>query len=131
MASVRILIVDDSPVWRRAVCSMVEGHLDSVIICESSDGLDAVQRSEELQPHLILLDIHLPNLNGLEAARQIRKLAPSSKILFLSSYDQPELQNEAMSIGALGFVTKSGAARHLLPAISSVLRDEFYFIGGS
>ena len=110
---------------------MVEGHLDSVIICESSDGLDAVQRSEELQPHLVLLDIHLPNLNGLEAARQIRKLAPSSKILFLSSYDQPELQNEAMSIGALGLVTKSEAARHLLPAISSVLRDEFYFIGGS
>src|ERR1700756_4678856 len=80
---VGILIVDDSRAWRRAVCSILHRHLDSVIICESSDGFDAVRRTQELKPDLVLLDIGLPNLNGLEAARQIRKLAPETKILFL------------------------------------------------
>ena len=122
-----ILIVDDSRAWRRAVCSILHRHLDSVIICESSDGFDAVRRTQELKPDLVLLDIGLPNLNGLEAARQIRKLAPETKILFLSSYDWPELLQEAMSIGAVGLVAKSEAARDLLPAVSSVLRGEQYF----
>jgi DNA-binding NarL/FixJ family response regulator len=77
-----------------------------------------------LQPDLVLLDIRLPILNGLEAARRIRTLAPRSKIIFVTSYDGPELSHEAMNIGALGLVVKSKAARDLLPAISTVLRDE-------
>jgi DNA-binding NarL/FixJ family response regulator len=98
-----------------------------VIICESSDGFEGVRRSEELQPDLVLLDIGLPNLNGLEAARQIRRVAPSSKILFLSSYDWPDLLQEARSIGAVGLVAKSEAARDLLPAVTAILRGEQYF----
>jgi DNA-binding NarL/FixJ family response regulator len=74
--------VNDSGAWRQSVCSILEQHLDRVVICESSDGFDAVQKSEELQPDLILLDIGLPNLNGLKAARLIRTLAPRSRILF-------------------------------------------------
>jgi DNA-binding NarL/FixJ family response regulator len=100
------------------------------VICEGSDGLEAVQKSQELQPDLVLLDIGLPNLNGLEAARQIRRLAPRSRILFLTSYDWPELSHESMNIGALGWVVKSEAARDLLPAISAVLRDEQFFGSG-
>ncbi len=107
---------------------MLHIHFDLVIIGECSDGLKAVLKSEELQPDLILLDIGLPDLNGLEAARQIRKVAPGSRILFLSSYHWPEIVDEAMSIGALGFVLKVNAARELLPAIRTVLRDE-RFIG--
>jgi len=126
--SVRILIVDDSRNWRRAVCSILQEHLDFIVICESSDGLDAVRKSEELQPDLILLDIGLPQLNGLEAARQIRTVAPRSRILFVSSYDYPDLLSEALQIGALGFVVKSNVARDLLPAIRTVMRDE-QFIG--
>lgn len=123
----RILIVDDSRDWRRAVCSILRRDLDLIVVCESADGLDAVQKSEELQPDLILLDIGLPNLNGLEAARQIRKVASRSKILFLSSYDYPELLCEALKIGALGFVVKSNAAHDLLPAVRTVMRDKQFF----
>jgi DNA-binding NarL/FixJ family response regulator len=103
-------------------------HLDLVIIGECSDGLEAVQKSEELQPDLVLLDIGLPNLNGVEAARQIRKVAPVSRILFLTSYHGPEILHEAVSVGALGLVVKLKASRELLPAIRTVLRDQ-QFIG--
>jgi DNA-binding NarL/FixJ family response regulator len=127
LVSLSILVVDDSRVWRQSVCSLLHRHMDRVIICEGSDGLEAVQKSEELQPDLVLLDIGLPNLNGLEAARLIRSVAPRSRILFVSSYDWPELSYEAMNLGALGFVMKSKAARDLLPAISTILRDERFF----
>jgi DNA-binding NarL/FixJ family response regulator len=130
LASVRILIVDDSQEWRQAICLILKRHLTSATISESADGLDAVRRSKEWQPDLILLDIRLPNLNGLQAARLIRRLAPDSRILFLSSYDRQELLHEAVDIGALGMIAKSQAARHLLPAITTVLRDEQYFVGG-
>jgi DNA-binding NarL/FixJ family response regulator len=120
--------VDDSRAWRQAVRSFLQIHLDLVIIGECSDGLEAVQKSEELQPDLVLLDIGLPNLNGVEAARQIRKVAPASRILFLTSYHWPEILDEAMSVGALGFVLKLKASRELLPAIRTVLRDQ-RFIG--
>jgi DNA-binding NarL/FixJ family response regulator len=127
LVSLSILVVDDSRVWRRSVCSLLHRYMDRVIICEGSDGLEAVQKSEELQPDVVLLDIGLPNLNGLEAARLIRRVAPRSRILFVSSYDWPELSHEAMNLGALGFVVKSKAARDLLPAISTILRDEQFF----
>jgi DNA-binding NarL/FixJ family response regulator len=120
--------VDDSHAWRRTVRSILEQHLDLVVICEGSDGLEAVQKSEELQPDLVLLDIGLPNLNGMEAARKIRQVAPGSRILFLTSYDWPELVHEAMSIGALGFVVKLKAERDLLRAVSTVMRNE-QFVG--
>jgi DNA-binding NarL/FixJ family response regulator len=114
-------------VWRQCVCSLLHKYLDRVVICESSDGLEAVKKSEELQPDLILLDISLPHLNGLEAARHIRNVAPRSRILFLTSFHSPELSNEVMNIGALGLVRKSEAARDLLPGIRTILRDEQFF----
>jgi DNA-binding NarL/FixJ family response regulator len=122
-----ILVVDDSQAWRQSVCSLLHQYLDRVVIYEGSDGIEAVQKSEELQPDLVLLDIGLPNLNGLEAALQIRSVAPRSRILFVTSYDWPELSHEAIHLGALGLVTKSEAARDLVPAIRTVLRDEQFF----
>jgi len=120
--------VDDSRAWRRAVRSLLQKHLDLVIIGECSDGLEAVQKSEELQPDLVLLDIGLPALNGVEAARLIRKVAPVSRILFLTSHHGPEILHEAMSVGALGIVVKLKASRELVPAIRTLLHGQ-QFIG--
>jgi DNA-binding NarL/FixJ family response regulator len=124
LASVRILIVDDFERWRRAVCSILRQNKDLEVIGESSAGLEAIQKSEELQPDLVLLDIGLANLNGLEAARQIRTVSPGSKILFLTLEDSPDLVQEALRIGALGYVIKSDAASNLLPAVRAVMRNE-------
>jgi CheY-like chemotaxis protein len=96
------------------------------IVCEVSDGAEAVQKADELKPDLILLDIGLPNLNGIEAARRIRQLSPSSKILFLSTDDSQDLVHAAMSTGVYGYVYKARARSELLPAIDAVLRGEQY-----
>jgi DNA-binding NarL/FixJ family response regulator len=124
LPSIRIFIVDDSEPWRRAISSILQQHKDLEVICEASDGLVAVEKSAALQADLILLDIGLPNLNGLEAARQIRKVSPGSKIIFLTSHANPDLVQEALRIGALGFVVKSDAAADLLPAVRAVMRDQ-------
>jgi DNA-binding NarL/FixJ family response regulator len=91
---------------RRAILSILQEYKDLEVICEVSGGLEAVEKSAALQPDLVLLDIGLPNLNGLEAAREIRKVSPGSRILFLTSHDDPDLVQEALRIGALGFVVK-------------------------
>jgi DNA-binding NarL/FixJ family response regulator len=124
LATVRIFVVDDYEPWRRAVCSILQQQKDLEVICEASDGLEAVQKSGELRPDLVLLDIGLPNLDGLEAARQIRKVSPSSKILFLTMQDSPEVAQEALMTGALGFVVKTDAVSDLLLAVNAVMRNE-------
>ena len=90
------------------------------VICETSDGLDAVRKAQELQPDLILLDVGLPSLNGIEAARQIRKLSPESKILFVSQESATEMVQECLRLGALGYVAKAHAGMDLLGALESV-----------
>jgi DNA-binding NarL/FixJ family response regulator len=124
LASVRIFIVDDSGPWRRAICSMLQEYKDMEVICEGSDGLQAVEKSAALQPDVVLLDIGLPNLNGLEAARQIRKVSPHSRIIFVTSHNDPDLVDEALRIGASGFVIKADAASDLLSALSAVMRNQ-------
>jgi DNA-binding NarL/FixJ family response regulator len=123
LGPIRILIVDEFELWRRSVCSILEENGDLKVVDESSDGLEAIQKSKELQPDLVLLDIQLPKMNGLDAAHQIRKISPSTKILFLSSYHSPEVMREALKVGA-GFVVKSDAGRDLLPILSAIIRNE-------
>jgi DNA-binding NarL/FixJ family response regulator len=118
---VRVLVVDDFEPFRRFVCSTLEQRPDLQIVAEVSDGLEAVQKAEELKPDVILLDIGLPILNGIEAARQIRKLAPESKIIFLSQESSAEVVQEAFSLGAWGYVMKTRAASDLLHAVESVI----------
>jgi DNA-binding NarL/FixJ family response regulator len=122
LASIRILVVDDFQPFRDFVSSVFSKAPELHIICEVSDGLEAVRRAEELRPDLILLDIGLPNLNGIEAARQIRKLAPDSKILFLSQESSADLVQEALSLGAMGYVVKAHAGSELLAAVEVVLQ---------
>ena len=127
---VRILMVDDFEPFRRLIHSTLEKTAGLLVVCEVSDGLEAVRKAEELQPDLILLDIGLPRLNGIEAARRIRKLAPESKILFLSVECDAELVQEAMSLGALGYVDKAHAVGELLAAVEAVRQGRKFVSDG-
>jgi DNA-binding NarL/FixJ family response regulator len=111
---VRVLVVDDYEPFRRFVRSMLEKKPALQIVGEASDGLEAVRLAEELKPDLIILDIGLPTLNGIAAARQIRNLAPESKIIFLSLESSLEVVQEALSFGASGYVLKARVVNDLL-----------------
>jgi DNA-binding NarL/FixJ family response regulator len=124
MTSLRILLVDDFAPWRRFVFSTLKETLKLQFIFEASNGLEAVQKAQELQPSLIVLDIGLPKLNGIEAARQIRKVTPNSKILFLTEHYSPDMAALALSTGASGYVVKSNAGSELLAAVEAILQGK-------
>jgi DNA-binding NarL/FixJ family response regulator len=125
-STVRVLVVDDYEPFRRFVCLTLEKDLNLQVVCEASDGLEAVRRAEELKPDLIFLDIGLPTLNGIEAARQIRKLAPESKVIFLSQESSPDVVQAALNSGAWGYVVKARAATDLLAAVEAVLLGKHF-----
>jgi DNA-binding NarL/FixJ family response regulator len=118
---VRILVVDDFGPIRRFVCEALGKRQHLQVVGEALDGLEAIQKAVELKPDLILLGIGLPTLNGLEAARQIRKLVPESKVIFLSQESSADVLQEALRIGACGYVVKVGAETELLTAVEAVL----------
>ena len=106
--SLRILVVDDFEPWRRFVSSTLQ-QADLEIVLEVRDGLEAVYKAESLGPDLILLDIGLPTLDGIKAARRIRDVSPNSKILFLTEQSSPDIAQEALGAGGAGYVVKSDA----------------------
>ncbi len=118
---IRVLIVEDYEPWSRFISTTLQAQPDLEVSAQVSDGLAAVHLAEELQPDLILLDVGLPTINGIEAARRIREVSPASKILFVSETRSAEIAEEALNTGAAGYVLKSDAARELLPAIKAVL----------
>jgi DNA-binding NarL/FixJ family response regulator len=120
---VRILVVDDFEPWRRSIISIIEADPELRVIHEASDGLEAVQMGQELQPDLVVLDVGLPKLCGLEVARRIRVVSPGSKILFLSVIPSQDVMREALRIGA-GFIAKADALRDLLPAVRAAVADQ-------
>jgi DNA-binding NarL/FixJ family response regulator len=128
--STRVLVVEDFPPFRQFIRSTLVERADLQVICEVADGLEAVQKAEELRPDLILLDIGLPTLNGIEAARQIRKLAPESKIIFLTQESSADVIQQAISLGAWGYVVKARAATDLLAAVGAVIPGE-HFVGSA
>jgi DNA-binding NarL/FixJ family response regulator len=109
---------------------MLQEKPELQIICEVSDGLVAVQKAQELLPDLILLDIGLPSLNGIEAARRILKVSPDSKIIFLSQESSANVVQEALGLGGMGYVVKVHAGSELLPAVEAVLQGERYVSSG-
>ena len=127
---VRILAVDDYKPWRVFVASMLQKQPKLRIISEGTNGLEAVQIAQQLQPDVILLDIGLPKLNGLEAARRILRSAPNTKILFVSEQRSADIAVEALPTGACGYVIKSHAASELLPAIEAVLQGKQFVSAG-
>jgi DNA-binding NarL/FixJ family response regulator len=109
MASLSTLVVEDVEDFRRFLCTTLEQKTPCVVIGEASDGLEAVKKAEELQPDLILLDLGLPKLNGMEAARRIRLVAPNSKILIVSQEASVEVVVGAIRLGARGYLCKTDA----------------------
>jgi DNA-binding NarL/FixJ family response regulator len=112
---------------------MLAEDTDLEVVGESSDGQDALHKSKELQPDLVLLDIQLPTMSGLEAAQAIRTISPDTKILFLSSYQHIDVMRDALKVGA-GFIVKADAVRDLLPLLRAAIRNEpflrFRFLRG-
>jgi DNA-binding NarL/FixJ family response regulator len=130
MSLIRLLVVEDFAPFRQFIRSTLGKRADLQVICEVADGLEAVQKAEELKPDLILLDIGLPTLNGIEAARLIRELAPESKIIFLTQESSADVMREAISLGAWGYVVKARAATDLSAAVEAVIPGE-YFVGSA
>jgi DNA-binding NarL/FixJ family response regulator len=130
MRSCKILVVEDFEGFRRFVGSALQRRAEYQIIGQASDGLEAVELAEQLQPDLILLDISLPKLNGIKAAERIRKVAPLAKLLFFSIESSTEVVRKALRVGAAGYVIKARAQRDLLPAIETVAAGGRFVSGG-
>jgi len=121
---IRVLVIEDHEPFRRLLCSTLESRPELRVIGEVSDGLAAVNRSNELQPDLIVLDIGLPSLNGIEVARRVRKLSSQSRILFVSLESSTAVIREALETGAHGYIVKIDAGRDFLDGVDAVLRGE-------
>jgi DNA-binding NarL/FixJ family response regulator len=129
-SNIRVVIVDDLEPFRGFVRALLRKMPELEVICELSDGLAAVQKAQELNPDLILLDIGLATLNGIEAARQIRKLVPRAKIIFLSQESSDDVVQEALSLGVMGYVVKAVAGSELLLAVKALLEGKRFVSGG-
>jgi DNA-binding NarL/FixJ family response regulator len=121
VSSISVLVVEDFAAFRQFVTATLASMSGLHVIGEASDGLEAVQKAQELQPDLILLDIGLPSLNGIEAARRIRKIAPCSKIIFVTQESSADVVQATVDLGTLGYVVKANAGRDLVAAIEAVL----------
>ena len=120
-SSVSVLIVDDFGNWRSVVRAALHSRLAVRMFEEAENGFEAVRKSADLRPDLVVLDIGLPGLNGLEVARQIRTISPESKVVFLTENASCDLVELALNGGAKGFVIKSAFARDFIPAVEAAL----------
>jgi DNA-binding NarL/FixJ family response regulator len=130
VSSVRILVVEDYEPFRRFVCSTLARRPELQVVGQASDGFEAVQKAGELRPDLIVIDIGLPTLNGIEAARRIRKLSPESKILVLTQESSADVVEEVLRLGVLGYVVKAHAGRELLAAVKVVCQGRRFVSTG-
>jgi DNA-binding NarL/FixJ family response regulator len=129
-SSFRILVVDDYLPWRFSVSCTLQQDQSLRIVDVASDGLEAIQKAVKLKPDLVLLGVALRKLNGLEAARQIRKAVPGVKLLFATQIIDADMMAEALRDGAHGFISKMDAQGELLPAIGAIRRGEIFIGSG-
>lgn len=127
MRAFRILVADDHEVVRRGIRALIESHPGWEVCGDAVDGREAVERTRELKPDLILLDIGMPNLNGIEAARQILAICPATPILVLTMHYSQQTVKEALAVGARGFLLKSDAGRDLVTAVEAVQDNRTFF----
>ncbi len=126
----RIFVVDDHAQFRQFISSRLQQQVHLTVIGEADNGLIAVQQAEALQPDVILLDIGLPGLNGIEAARRIGEVASNAKIIFVTQESSPEVVREALALGACGYVVKAQAGTEILGAVAAVLRGDRFVSSG-
>ena len=127
MGALQILIADDHEVARRGVRALLEGHPGWQVCGEAADGREAVNSAARLRPDVVLLDIAMPGLNGLDAARQILAAAPQTRVLILTMHDTEQVVREVLAAGALGFLLKSDAARDLVAAVEALQHRRTFF----
>jgi DNA-binding NarL/FixJ family response regulator len=124
--SVRILVVDDHPIVRHGLRTLLGGRPEWEIIDEAEDGIEAVEKADRLKPDVVVLDVSMPRMDGLEACRRIRKSVPKSEVLMVTQHDSPQMMHEALSAGARGYIVKSDAARDLLAALEAVSQHKLF-----
>src|SRR6201982_1038777 len=126
MSVTQILVVDDFLAWQHFVFVMLQGESDLQIISSVTDGMQAVRKAKEIRPDLILMDLSLPVMNGIDATRQIRAHSPGTKVLFLSAHRDSGLIQTAFDVGACGYVLKSDSYSDLIAGIRAVLLGQAF-----
>ena len=127
MAPFRILLADDHEVVRAGLRALLEEQSGWEVVAEAVDGRDAVEKATKLKPDVVVIDIAMPSLNGLEAVRQIVKAVPNTKVLVLTMYDSDPLIQQVLQAGARGYLLKSDAGRDLVSAIDALRRNKTFF----
>src|SRR5256886_5224678 len=127
MATFRIFIADDHEVVRKGLCALLQAQPDWEVCGEAADGREAVEKAQQMKPDVVILDIGMPSLNGLEATRQILKTNPHAKVLILTLHDSDQVVREVLNAGARGVLLKSDAARDLVAAGGGPRPGETYF----
>ncbi|MGC1645687.1 MAG: response regulator transcription factor, partial [Candidatus Sulfotelmatobacter sp.] len=123
----RLLIVDDHEVVRRGVRALLAEKINCDVCGEAVDGQDAIEKARELKPDIVVMDVSMPRLNGLETTRLIRSTLPDVEVLILSQHEAPEMARQALKAGARGYVVKSSIAKDLVSAVSRVSSGEYFF----
>lgn len=127
LMAVRILLVDDHPIVRQGLRTLLEGRSGWEVVGEASDGFEALEKIDALHPDVVVLDVTMPRMNGLEACRQIQQTKDTDlEVLFVTQHDSPQMMREALDAGARGYVVKSNAARDLLAAVEAVSQHRVF-----